>query len=200
MKKFLLLVAVLAAAAGWVRSTPEYSYYRLRGALAAGDVPTVEEHLDLAVITGLAVDLLAATGVEAAKEAGGGPLGAALVGALAEAFAPAVKGVLAPLSADEVKRGIAAKEHATRIGAFELAGTADGLRNLQRLDQSALLDLNGKCGAKETRLRLVLEKRGGPLGGLVPNWKVVGVDKASLPEFAKACAVPAATAAAKAVQ
>ena len=197
MKKFLFLLVVLAAATAWVRSTPEYSYDRLRGALETGDILTVEEHLDLAVITGLGVDMLAATGVAAAKEAGGGAIGAALVGALAEAFAPAVKTALAPLTVDDLRKSIVNREYATRLGAFEMEGVIDGLRHLQKLDQSALLDLNGHCGQKPARLRLVLEKRGGPLKGLIPNWKVVGIDKTSLPEFAQACVVPAAAAAAK---
>ncbi len=197
MKKALFLLLVLAAAAAWVRSTPEYSYYRLRGALEAGNVPTAEEHLDLGVISGLAVDLLAATTAEAAKETAGS-VGSALVNAFAAVLAPALKTAIAPLSADDVRKAIASKDYATRIGEFRFEGTMDGLRHTQRLDSSALVDLNGHCGTKPVKLRLVMEKHGGPVGGLIPNWKVTGIDKASLPEFVKACLPETAKAAAPA--
>lgn len=193
MKKALFLLVVLAAAGGYVRGTPEYSYYRLRGALEAGDVPTVEEHLDLGVISGLAVDLVAATTAEAAKETAG-TIGGALVNAFAAALAPVVKGALAPLTSDDVKKGIASKEYAKKIGGFEFEGTFDGLRHMQKLDATTLVDLNGFCGQKPARLRLVMEKRGGPVSGLIPNWRVTGIDKTSLPEFVKACVPEAAKA------
>jgi hypothetical protein len=195
MKKALLLMLALAAAAGLVRGTPEYSYHRLRGALTAGDVATVEQHLDLGVISGLAVDMLAATTAEAAKETAGS-IGSALVNAFAAALSPVLKGALAPLSADEVRKGIADKQYASKLGEFEFEGVFDGLRSIQRLDSSALVDLNGRCGGKSAKLRLVMEKHGGPVSSLIPNWKVTGVDKASLPEFVKACLPEAAKAAA----
>lgn len=196
MKKALFLLVVLVAAAGWVRGTPEYSYYRLRGALERGDVRMVEDHMDLGVISGLAVDLLAATTSQAAKESAG-TLGEALVNAVAAALSPVVKGALAPLTAEEVKKGIANKDYAKKLGEFEFAGALDGVLSMQKLDKSVLVDLNGTCGQKPAKLRLVMERYGGPVSGLVPNWKVTGIDKASLPEFARACLPEQAKAAAK---
>jgi hypothetical protein len=187
VKRALLVAVLCAIAAGWVRGTPEYSYWRLRSALEQGDVVTAEEHLDLAVIPGVVVDIFAATTAQAAKEATGS-VGSVIVGAIADALSPLVKGAIAPFTVDDVKKGISSKEYAKKIGAFELGPTMDGALSVQRLDQSALIDLNGNCGGKAAKLRLVLEKKNGPVGGLVPNWRVTGVDKASLPDFVKACA------------
>jgi hypothetical protein len=187
MKRALLVVVLLAVATGWVRGTPEYSYYRLRNALEAGDVVTVQQHLDLAVVSGIVVDLFAATTTQAAKEAAGS-VGSVIVGAIADALSPAVKGALGPLTVDDIKKSVANKEYAKKVGPFEYGKTLDGVLSVQHMDASALIDLNGTCNGKPAHLKLVLEKNLGPLGGLIPNWKVTGVDKASLPDFVKACA------------
>ena len=190
MKKALVVVLLLAGAAVWIRGTPQYSYWRLRSALAEGDVATVEEHLDLATLSGVMVDVAAATAGEAAREAGG-DLAGVLLGALADAYGAVLKGAVAPVTVDTLKQQIAAKEWATKVGPFELDAPMSAVAQVQRLDQSALVDQGGRCGGKEARLRLVMEKRGGPLGGLLANWKVTGVDKASLPAFVRTCvAVP----------
>ncbi len=184
MKKALLVLVLLLGVAGWVRTTPQYSYFMLRWALEQGDVAQVEKLADLDAAVTTAAQMAAASTEESARDAGGdvaAKIASLFTGLfqLANPLGPAVK--------DELKLRIGKKEYAQEWGPFVPGPVAGGLFAVQKLDASALLTVSGTCHGKDAQLKLVMEKRPGPLFGLVPDWKVTGVEKDSMPAFVKAC-------------
>jgi len=184
MKKVLLVLVLLGALAVWVRTTPQYSYFMLRSALEQGDAETTEKLADLDAALSVAAQLAAAGTEESARQAAGevGAKIASLFGGLLQLAQP-----LGPAVKDELKSRIRKKEYAQQWGPFVPGPVVRDLFSVQKLDASALLEVAGTCKGKDARLKLVLEKRPGPLLGLLPDWKVTGVDKDSMPAFARAC-------------
>ncbi len=186
MKKVLAVLVLLAALAVWLRTTPQYSYFMLRSALEQGDAETVEKLADLDAAVTVAGQLTAAATEESARQAAGdvGAKIASVFGGLLQLAQP-----LAPAVKDELKSRIRKKEYAREWGLFVPGPVAKDLFAVQKLDQSALLEVNGTCKGKDATLKLVLEKRPGPAMGLISDWKVTGVDKGSMPAFARTCLV-----------
>ena len=184
MKKFLALVVLLVAAAIWVRRSPEFSYFSLRSALERGDLITVEEHVDLDEAVTVAGQLASAATEEAARDAAGDAAAkvASLLGGLFKLAQP----LGAPLRS-ELEGRISRKELAISWGPFVPGPALQGVMHLQRLDNSALVQVDGTCGGRPASLTLVMERGVGPLFGLISDWRVSGVDKGSLPAFAKTC-------------
>jgi hypothetical protein len=184
VKKLIFVVGVLAAAGVFVRGTPQCSYFLLRQALESGDVETVEKHADLDAAISTAADVAAAGTEESARDAAG-DVGAKIAGLFAGLFQLA--NPLGPAVKDELKTRIAKKEYATEWGAFVPGSPLKDMLSVQKLDTSALLTVSGTCHGKEAALKLVMEKRPGPVFGLINDWKITGVDKTSLPAFARVC-------------
>lgn len=184
MKKVLFVLVLLAVAAVFVRGTPQCSYFLLRQALASGDVETVEKHADLDAAISTAADIAAAGTEESARDAAG-DVGAKIAGLFSGLFQLA--NPLGPAVKEELEKRIAKKEYATEWGAFVPGPALKDLVSVQKLDSSALITVSGTCHGKEAALRLVMEKRPGPAFGFISDWKVTGIDKASLAPFARTC-------------
>jgi hypothetical protein len=184
VKKLIVVVVLLAAAGVFVRGTPQCSYFMLRQALASGDVETVERHADLDTAISVAAEIAAASTEESARDAAG-DVGAKIASLFTGLFQLA--NPLGPAVKDELKVRIAKKEYASEWGIFVPGPALKDLLTVQKLDQSALITVSGTCHGKDASLKLVMEKRPGPAFGFINDWKLTGVDKSSLPAFARVC-------------
>lgn len=188
----LAVVGALAWAALWLWESPYFAMLEIKRGFDEKDAVRVERYVDLEALVKSSVDVVAALAKEQIG-VNGTDLGSRVLGGIVGALAGQVGDAAAIAGAVEMRRAIQQGRMSLSVGPFRVADGVSAFGGMQRFGTSALVDVNGFCGApgKESpaSLRVVFEERdasGGFLGH-PRRWVVVGVDKESLPALARAC-------------
>ncbi len=184
---FLAVVAALAWGALWVYESPYYALYNIHEGLKERDAVRVERYADLERMVKASADVVGALAKEKIG-VNGTDAGSQLLGAIVGAVAGKVGDAASVQGAVEVRRAIQEGRMKPAIGPFVVDDDTSAVGALQTVGDVSLVDLGGHCNGHEATLRVIFEKRDttGPLGR--PRKSVlVGVDKGSLPELARAC-------------
>lgn len=197
MKKLLSLVVLVALAAGlgygWFRQSVHYAILEIGRAGQAGDVATLEKHLDIRSF----VDSIGAFTAEVAKAEAKGIAGDNLLGELLGGVAGAVAGEAMEAAKPEiemkVRRRLAQGEGIEAFGPFvPYEGfEAVGLVRSEGPSKTVVM-IAGTCHGEPASVNVIFERVPGPFGiDMFGTWRATGIEKGTLLLLAETCKVGA---------
>ena len=186
MKKFIALAVLLGLAALFGRATPHYAYWRLRSALANGDVAAVEETADLDKMAGVAIDIITASTEQVATD-NAGVIGGMLARVFGAAIGEPFKLVMGPAAVGQLKASIAKKDFADHVGEFVFDSPMSGMSRVQSYDTSAMVELTGHCRDQITGVKIIFERKPDGLISMFTPYRAVGLERDSLVALTKVC-------------
>lgn len=187
--KRLVLLALLVGVAGgaaWLTQSPWRALYEIDRGLNDRDVVRVERFVDLEALVRATAQLVGALAAEQAGVAGS-DVGSRILGAVVGAVADRVGDAAAIQGAVELRRAIQDGRVSRALGPFTVHEGWRALGSVQIFDASAVASIKGTCNGNEATLRLMMERKDGTTFGFPRKWVVVGVEKDSVTELARAC-------------
>jgi hypothetical protein len=189
LKRLVVLAGLLALgyAGLWIYQGPFFALSQIGKGLELKDPGLVERYADLEKIVVSSATVLAEIGKEEVG-VGGGDVGSALLGALVGVVAGQVGAAVAPEAALEMRKAILAGTMQRGVGPFEVHSGLKAFGDFEIFPQHATVTLRGTCKSYDAKLKVVLERRdAGMPFGLVDKHLLVGIDKDSAKELARAC-------------
>ncbi len=196
MKKFLVVVLIVAALAFLGRNLPHYSVFRLSQALEAGDLDTVMKYADLNKFAELPVDLTVEMASAGMKDAAG-PIGEALAKLFGVPVGAVVKQVGGPLASQELRKRIENRDLRSLLGGFEPKTGLGWYGGVQSIgDGTAILTVAGTCPSREHKgerlevnVGIDFSRVKGPVVGFPYDWRAMGIEANSLRQVIHDCAL-----------
>ncbi len=197
MKKLFVLIvllAVLAVPAFFIRNSAPYSVLRLAHALDTQDLNTVVTLADLGKFAELPVDVGVALAASSGRDVAG-VVGEAIAKALGGAVGSTVKQFGGQLAAQELRKRIEHGDLTSLLGGFRPNADLRWFGGVRQMDTGGqLLSVIGTCDSKaspgqrvEVTVGVDLQPIPGRFSGYPVDWRAMGVEARSLTEVLQRC-------------
>ncbi len=199
VRLLLLLVIVAAVGFGWFRQSVHFAILEIGRAAQAGDVATLEKHVDISSV----VDSVGRFSAEVAKAEAKGIAGdniiGDLLGGLAGAVADEVVQAAKPELEMKVRRKLAQGEGFEAFGPFVPYEGFEAIGLVRDAGpKKTYVMIAGTCYGEPASVNVVFERVPGPLGlDVLGTWRATGVEEGTLLILAETCKEAANKPAAK---
>lgn len=193
MKKLLRLLVVLGVLAavglGWFRQSVHYALLEIGRAGQAGDVATLEKHVDIASLVDSVGDFTAEVAKAEAKGLAGDNLLGDLLGGLAGVVAGEVVQAAKPELEMKVRRRLAQGDVLDAFGPFKPYPGFEAIGMVRDAGpKKTVVMIAGTCYEEPASVNVVFERVPGPLGlDLLGTWRATGVEAGTLLILAETC-------------